>query len=92
MFETYYTPRITPHAVAAPNIDRNYYQCWVGLKSHFDASWTPEKAAAAEAAARSKAAAAGDRAAARSTAAAAAVAGGGEPAADVDSNAQLQAA
>lgn len=27
--------------------DRNYYQCWVGLKSHFDPSWTPSKAAAA---------------------------------------------
>lgn len=86
MFETYYTPRLTPHAVGAPNIgghgphaagrqmaawcrhgaeklccmcfleprspqslpahaDRNYYQCWLGLKSHFDPAWTPEKAA-----------------------------------------------
>ncbi|KAL4422217.1 hypothetical protein ABPG77_009692 [Micractinium sp. CCAP 211/92] len=45
MFETYYTPRLTPHAVGAPNIDRNYYQCWLGLKSHFDPEWTPEKAA-----------------------------------------------
>lgn len=28
--------------------DRNYYQCWVGLKSHFDPGWTPGKAPAAE--------------------------------------------
>ena len=26
--------------------DRNYYQCWLGLKSHFDPSWTPESAVA----------------------------------------------
>lgn len=37
--------------------DRNYYQCWLGLKSHFDPTWTPEKAAAA--AAGGKAAAGG---------------------------------
>lgn len=30
-----------------PPVDRNYYQCWVGLQSHFDPAWTPEKAAAA---------------------------------------------
>lgn len=106
MFETYYTPRLTPHALGAPNIgeragvwrrwrwrgevwaephqlcpapssqplpslwsssrhlglpaaDRNYYQCWVGLTSHFDPSWTPEKAAAAEAAAAAGSKAAG---------------------------------
>ena len=22
--------------MAAPNIDRDYYKCWVGLKQHFD--------------------------------------------------------
>lgn len=37
--------------------DRNYYQCWIGLKSHFDPAWTPEKATAAPAG--SKAAAGG---------------------------------
>jgi hypothetical protein len=26
MFETYYTPRLTPQALGATNIDRNYYQ------------------------------------------------------------------
>ena len=68
MFETYYQPRLTPHALGASNIgagarrlgqdggcmavkavptasavlppsappDRDYYQCWIGLKSHFD--------------------------------------------------------
>ncbi len=29
----------------SPSSDRNYYQCWLGLKSHFDPEWTPEKAA-----------------------------------------------
>lgn len=35
MFETYVTPRVTPAALGAPNIDRDYYKCWLGLKSHF---------------------------------------------------------
>jgi homogentisate 1,2-dioxygenase len=65
MFETHYTPRITAHAVAASNIDRNYYQCWLGLKSHFDPTWTPEKAAAAPAGGKPAAVLpAGDKAAA----------------------------
>lgn len=36
MFETSAVPRLTPHALGAPNIDRDYYRCWLGLKSHFD--------------------------------------------------------
>ena len=34
MFETYYTPRLTPHALGATNIDRSYYQArWLpGLR------------------------------------------------------------
>jgi len=36
MFEMAHVPRITHHALGAPNIDRNYYQCWIGLQSHFD--------------------------------------------------------
>jgi hypothetical protein len=42
--------------------DRNYYQCWVGLKSHFDPDWAPGKAAALQQppADAVKAAAAGD--------------------------------
>ncbi|KAK9820068.1 hypothetical protein WJX72_005739 [[Myrmecia] bisecta] len=41
MFETSYTPRVTPAALGSPHIDRNYYKCWMGLKSHFDRNWTP---------------------------------------------------
>ena len=36
MFETNYFPKLTAAAMAAPNIDRDYYKCWVGLKQHFD--------------------------------------------------------
>ncbi|KIZ00241.1 homogentisate 1,2-dioxygenase [Monoraphidium neglectum] len=42
MFETSMTPRVTPAALGATNIDRDYYKCWVGLKSHFDRNWRPE--------------------------------------------------
>ncbi len=35
MFEVNYTPRIMPAALALPQLDRHYYKCWVGLKSHF---------------------------------------------------------
>ncbi|GAB4820865.1 hypothetical protein N2152v2_007911 [Parachlorella kessleri] len=51
MFETYYTPRLTPQALGATNIDRNYYQCWIGLKSHFDPSAPAPMSPAAAAAA-----------------------------------------
>jgi homogentisate 1,2-dioxygenase len=36
MFETNFFPKLTAAAMAAPNIDRDYYKCWVGLKQHFD--------------------------------------------------------
>jgi homogentisate 1,2-dioxygenase len=39
MFETSLTPRVTPAALGSPCIDRDYYKCWVGLKSHFDRQW-----------------------------------------------------
>lgn len=39
MFETSLTPRVTPAALGSPCIDRDYYKCWVGLKSHFDRNW-----------------------------------------------------
>jgi homogentisate 1,2-dioxygenase len=35
MFEVHYTPRVMPGAMALPQIDRDYYKCWSGLKSHF---------------------------------------------------------
>ncbi|KAI8467072.1 MAG: homogentisate 1,2-dioxygenase-domain-containing protein [Monoraphidium minutum] len=46
MFETAMTPRVTPAALGATNIDRDYYKCWVGLKSHFDRNWRPPGACA----------------------------------------------
>lgn len=44
MFETNLVPRVTAHALAAPNIDREYYLCWLGLKSHFDPGWASKAA------------------------------------------------
>lgn len=35
MFETSFTPRVTAAALGWPTIDRDYYKCWKGLKSHF---------------------------------------------------------
>lgn len=37
MFETNYTPRVTAAALGSPWLDRDYYKCWTGLKSHFTA-------------------------------------------------------
>lgn len=39
MFETSLTPRVTPAALGSTCIDRDYYKCWLGLKSHFDRNW-----------------------------------------------------
>jgi homogentisate 1,2-dioxygenase len=39
MFETHATPRVTAAALSSPSIDRNYYKCWLGLRSHFDRNW-----------------------------------------------------
>ena len=30
-----FTPRVMPAALASPHIDRAYYKCWAGLRSHF---------------------------------------------------------
>lgn len=35
MFESCLIPRICLWALESPFIDRDYYQCWVGLRSHF---------------------------------------------------------
>ena len=43
MFETHLTPRVTPAAMSSPSIDRDYYKCWLGLKSHFDRNWWKEQ-------------------------------------------------
>ncbi|KAJ7527699.1 hypothetical protein O6H91_16G067200 [Diphasiastrum complanatum] len=36
MFESSLTPKITPWAFNSPDIDPDYYKCWIGLRSHFD--------------------------------------------------------
>lgn len=36
MFETHFTPRVTPAALGSTCIDRDYYKCWAGLQSHFE--------------------------------------------------------
>eukprot|EP00877_Chromochloris_zofingiensis_P002326 jgi/Chrzof1/12094/Cz06g21050.t1 len=41
MFETHLTPRVTPAALGSTCIDRDYYKCWIGLKSHFDPTRAP---------------------------------------------------
>jgi homogentisate 1,2-dioxygenase len=53
MFETHLTPRVTPAAMGAPTIDRDYYKCWAGLRSHFTGG-SGSAAAADKAAAAAK--------------------------------------
>ena len=40
MFETQMAVRLTKFASETPALQRNYYQCWQGLKKHF----RPDKA------------------------------------------------
>lgn len=35
MFESYLIPRVCPWALESPHRDPDYYQCWIGLRSHF---------------------------------------------------------
>ncbi|XP_057539399.1 homogentisate 1,2-dioxygenase isoform X2 [Amaranthus tricolor] len=35
MFESYLIPRVCHWALESPFLDRDYYQCWIGLQSHF---------------------------------------------------------
>ncbi|XP_008784438.2 homogentisate 1,2-dioxygenase isoform X2 [Phoenix dactylifera] len=42
MFESSLVPRICPWALESPNVDADYYQCWIGLKSHFSCNGRPE--------------------------------------------------
>ncbi|KAF9588131.1 hypothetical protein IFM89_007607 [Coptis chinensis] len=35
MFESSLIPRVCPWALESPHMDHNYYQCWIGLRSHF---------------------------------------------------------
>uniref|UniRef100_A0A7N0SY26 Homogentisate 1,2-dioxygenase n=1 Tax=Kalanchoe fedtschenkoi TaxID=63787 RepID=A0A7N0SY26_KALFE len=36
MFESALIPRICPWALESPFMDHDYYQCWIGLESHFN--------------------------------------------------------
>ena len=36
MFETRYVLRPTRHAIEAPELQQNYFQCWQGLQKHFN--------------------------------------------------------
>lgn len=38
MFESYLIPRVCPWALDCPYLDANYYQCWIGLRSHFSSN------------------------------------------------------
>jgi len=35
MFESCLIPRISQWALESPFLDQDYYQCWIGLRSHF---------------------------------------------------------
>ncbi|KAL2944438.1 Homogentisate 1 2-dioxygenase [Bienertia sinuspersici] len=35
MFESYLIPRVCSWALESPFLDHDYYQCWIGLRSHF---------------------------------------------------------
>jgi homogentisate 1,2-dioxygenase len=37
MFETRYVVTPTRHAMESPQLQHDYWQCWQGLKKHFDA-------------------------------------------------------
>ena len=41
--QTHMTPRMTPQALGSSCIDRGYYKCWMGLKSHFQNTVKPEE-------------------------------------------------
>ncbi|RRT43347.1 hypothetical protein B296_00038197, partial [Ensete ventricosum] len=38
MFESNLIPRVCPWALDSPYLDANYYQCWIGLRSHFSSN------------------------------------------------------
>lgn len=35
-------PQVSPAALGCPSVDRDYYKCWMGLRSHFDPTAVPE--------------------------------------------------
>lgn len=44
MFETYFTPRLTSHALELKTLEQDYYKVWEGLQNNFDANWTCPRA------------------------------------------------
>lgn len=36
MFETLFIPRVTKTAISSPQLDADYYKCWLGLRPHFN--------------------------------------------------------
>jgi len=40
MFESSLIPRISQWALESPFLDHDYYQCWIGLRSHFTVTET----------------------------------------------------
>ncbi|KAJ4846351.1 hypothetical protein Tsubulata_021403 [Turnera subulata] len=40
MFESCLIPRVCPWALESPFMDHDYYQCWIGLRSHFSLEGT----------------------------------------------------
>ncbi|KAK3030264.1 hypothetical protein RJ639_039847 [Escallonia herrerae] len=43
MFESCLVPRICPWALESPFLDHDYYQCWIGLRSHFRREATDDR-------------------------------------------------
>lgn len=43
MFESCLIPRICTWALESPYMDHDYYQCWIGLRSHFTLDGTNSK-------------------------------------------------
>lgn len=43
MFESCLIPRVCSWALESPLMDRNYYHCWIGLRSHFTGEGTDMK-------------------------------------------------
>lgn len=43
MFESCLIPRVSLWALESPAMDHDYYQCWIGLRSHFTREGTNVK-------------------------------------------------
>lgn len=42
MFESSLIPRVCQWSLESPHLDPDYYQCWIGLRSHFSYNETDE--------------------------------------------------